>query len=488
MLRPDPGGHIAYHNRVWGMLMQEYPDPQDIPWDIKDLVELFTSIDLSYVDTLLASKYSKVGRPGWLPSILFRSTMLSMVRKVSSVKLWVSTLRQSDMLSAIAGFEDRKHVAGVGTYYDFYPRLWNLNRPHLCASPQKIRPAKPKEKKPKNKGEKADSVDKETAAEAIARLEKTEHQLSEEPYFILFRIFEEIFLSQSIEAGLVDTNDMSACGDGTPIVTSARERKHRVCDCAEKGIQKCECDRSYSQPDTDVGYDSHRECFYCGYDAYFLTDSGRDLPVFVLLNPASKHDSLGFCETFTRFLAFSKYEWSGKMVLDSAHDAMAIYRYIKRKNFTPYIDLNLRNTSKFEISGITFDETGHPICRAGLPMKSNGSDRDKEMLKFRCPCMKMGKNRQPICTCANPCSDAKYGKAISVPMPNNPRIFNSPPRGSDEWKKIYNGRTASERVNKRVKVDFEAEAGHHRSTMMWYIRIYMAMMLVHARAWQSTPR
>ena len=36
---------------------------------------------------------------------------------------------------------------------------------------------------------------------------------------------------------------MALAGDGTPLVASARERKHRVCDCASKGINDCSCDR-----------------------------------------------------------------------------------------------------------------------------------------------------------------------------------------------------------------------------------------------------
>ena len=40
--------------------------------------------------------------------------------------------------------------------------------------------------------------------------------------------------------------DLSIAGDGTPVVTSARERKHRICDCASKGIQDCACERYFS--------------------------------------------------------------------------------------------------------------------------------------------------------------------------------------------------------------------------------------------------
>ena len=68
-------------------------------------------------------------------------------------------------------------------------------------------------------------------------------------------------------------------------------------------------------------------------------------------------------------------------------------------------------------------------------------------------------------------------------MKDNPRLINIPPRSSDLWKKEYNARTSAERLNKRVKIDFELESGRHRSTKMWYCRLYHILMLIHLDAW-----
>ena len=109
----------------------------------------------------------------------------------------------------------------------------------------------------------------------------------------VFEIFSTVFLGGSVERGLVDLKELTLAGDGTPVQVSARLRRRKVCDCTEKGILHCDCDRYYSQPDCDVGWDSSREYFYNGYDLYILTDaqSQSDLPIFPLLNPASMHDS-----------------------------------------------------------------------------------------------------------------------------------------------------------------------------------------------------
>ena len=50
---------------------------------------------------------------------------------------------------------------------------------------------------------------------------------------------------------------------------------------------------------------------------------------------------------------------------------------------------------------------------------------------------------------------------------------------------IYSRRTSIERSNKREKIDYKLESGRHRSTKMWYVRIYGIMICQHMDAWYS---
>lgn len=77
----------------------------------------------------------------------------------------------------------------------------------------------------------------------------------------------------------------------------------------------------------------------------------------------------------------------------------------------------------------------------------------------------------------------KYGRTVHLVLKDNPRLFNNPPRSSKEWKLEYNARTSAERSNKREKLDFKLEDGRHRSTKMWYCRLYHILMLQHLDAW-----
>ena len=147
----------------------------------------------------------------------------------------------------------------------------------------------------------------------------------------------------------------------------------RLCTCLEQGIRDyCKCNRYYSQPDTDCGYDSSRHRFYYGYDLYVLTaaDSKNDLPVFPLLGPGSRHDSFGLCHTYAVMKAFIKDANITEALLDSAHDAMAIYEYCNDNSIASIIRLNERNGVNLKaIQRLLHSwKRRHSVCQAGLKL------------------------------------------------------------------------------------------------------------------------
>ena len=250
-----------------------------------------------------------------------RSYLLSIDFKVSSITEWAAQLKMNPLFAILSGFQVGD-TPGVGTFYDFMKRLWDSDDPHMTSH---IHPLKAKVKKPDAKGEKAASVEKVTVAELLPQLEKTAFPLNDQPYASLFKIYQKEFLDVSVEKGLIHKDSLALAGDGTPVVTSHRERKKRICKCKENGINDCSCDRYFSQPDCDIGWDSSRDCFYHGYDLYMLVDSQSDLPVFPHYSYASKHDSHGFLQAFFRMRAFLPDYKVSKVLLDSAHDAMPYY-------------------------------------------------------------------------------------------------------------------------------------------------------------------
>ena len=478
MLPVNCGSHSDYQNFVVENLRKYYPDPDAISRATWDIIDRFWNLDLSFTDQMMKSKYSKYGPAPRTPSCMQRSYLLSIDFKVTSITEWVAQLKINPLYAILSGF-DVGNTPGVGTFYDFFSRLWdaednNLN-PHLHKLKTPV-------KKPKKKGYKADPVDKITVDELFKELEDKSFSIEDQPYGSLFLLYSKEFLRKSLDKGLINNSHLSIAGDGTPVVTSARERKHRVCDCTKKGITDCDCERYFSQPDCDIGWDSSRGCFYHGYDLYMMvaSDSESDLPVFPLLNPASMHDSHGFLHSFFRMKNFLPDFHVEKLLLDSAHDAMPYYVYCKRHGIQPFIDLNEKRGIKERYKDdFTIGKDGIPVCRAGRKMNHDGVEISKARIKYRCPLA----SRKYGCSCDTPCSDSKYGRTVHLSMKDNPRLINIPPRDSELWKNEYNARTSAERSNKREKLDFKLEDGRHRSTKMWYCRLYHILMLQHLDAW-----
>ena len=475
------GGHAAYQNHVLTQLRKYYPDA-DMSLDPStwEIMESFWALDLSPVDLIMQDRYSAFGPEPRLPSDMLRSYLLSLKFKVSSVTNWASCLKQNYLYAILSGFPVGD-TPGTGTFYDFFDRLWLSDKDNLS---DPLHPPKQKPQKPEKKGEKALPVEKITVSDLLAEFELTPPQ-DFYPAGRLFDIFRSLFLKVSADQGLVDLHGLSVSGDGTPVYTGARERRTRTCNCLEKGIRDCDCDRIYHQPDCNTGWDSHRDRYYFGYDLYMLTasDSMNDLPLFPLLGPASRHDSHGFLYNWFSMQQFFPEANVTKVLLDSAHDAMAFYEYFRDQGIQAFIDLNDKcGRPPIYKDDFTLDSDGVPICSAGFRMRRDGTETAKGRTKFKCPKISFP-GGIPTCTCEHPCSDAKYGRTVHLVLKDNPRLFNDPPRSSKEWKEEYNARTSSERCNKREKIDYKLEDGRHRSTKMWYCRLFAIMMCQHLDAW-----
>lgn len=438
--------------------------------------------DLSYVTTWLFDSYSNKGPKPRDPASMLRSYLLCLLTHPTlSITDWVDMLYRVPLYAILSGFEPND-VPGIGTFYDFFRRLWGNQSPNINSKIKKKRKKK-KKKKPK-KGEKAPLKKPGIIKRLVERFLKYSSKKKNLPADRLFEFFESQFLATSANLGLLgDVQSLGAVGDGTPLVTSSYPRSKPTCNCKAKGISKCNHPRIHSQPDCNSGWDSSREKYFNGYYLYMIStsDSPYDLPIYPRLNPASRHDSVSFVISWIEFSQRFSLGNTDKMLLDAAHDAEAIYKLLNHYETEPFIDLNTKTKKNYSTeSDIQISPNGIPVCPIGLNMKSNGFDKSQNRRKWRCPLTRGTKN-----SCQKPCSNAKYGRTFHTFNKDNPRLFTKTPRSSKAWKLIYKRRTSVERSNKREKVDYHLEAGRHRSTMMWYIRTYAIMMCQHIDAWYS---
>lgn len=96
---------------------------------------------------------------------------------------------------------------------------------------------------------------------------------------------------------------------------------------------------------------SSRNYFYSGCDLYACRFQLRKWSFcFPFVNPASKHDSHGFLESWFQMRTFLPELHISKLILDFAHDAMLYYSYCRKNHTQPFIDLNVKRRIKVKIS------------------------------------------------------------------------------------------------------------------------------------------
>ncbi|WP_408010524.1 DDE transposase [Pseudalkalibacillus sp. A8] len=436
-------------------------------------------MNLTDTAALLKHRYSSDprGRKPRNPCDMLRSLLLMHQQQVTSVNQWVFTLKTTPILAILSGFSP-DNVPGVGTFYDFFNRLWLRSTPHL--SNRKKRKLKKSKKKGK-KNQKLEPKNPHIVEKLVKRVLKNKNvRYTPKAHDQLQVLFQSLFVNKSESDGLLgNTKSLSILGDGTPVVTGGRPFGQFLCDCRKRGHWKCQYNRLFSDPDADYGWDSSREKYYYGRSLFMITasDSPYDLPIYPRMYRASKHDSVLFISTFHELLYWYPNWKIGECILDSALDAYPIYEMLEHYDVSAIIDLNPRRSKHFVYNEMNINLDGVPVCPIGREMLDWGVDKKRFRRKWRCPAA-VGKWE-----CPTPCSNSTYGRTFYTSTKDNPRLFPRVKRDSKEWYKRYSLRTGVERCIKRQKVDYRLEDSRGRSSRHWNIRSYCIGMCQHADAW-----
>jgi len=134
-------------------------------------------------------------------------------------------------------------------------------------------------------------------------------------------------------------------------------------------------------------------------------------------------------------------------------------------------------------SNVVYDEAGTLYCydRTSVPMIRHrmayiGHEPQRQTIKYRCPARHEG------WTCPHDavCNAGKsYGKTVRVDQTIDLRRFPPIPRATKKFERMYQGRTAVERVNARLKVFWGADDGNLVGAERFYAMVG-TVMIVHA--------
>ena len=399
-------------------------------------------LDLDPVMEFLSAFYSPLGRPAKNQTQLLRSLVLMMMLGFSSLTSWVQKLKADSLLSVLIG----------------------------CKLPNKH-----------------SGITESVASYALSHEEFPFHYEAR-----LQQLFRFAALIPSLKDGLFPTDGLTLSGDGTCVHSHSSPYGHKVCCCLQNGITHCSCRRHFSDPDADWGWDSDKEVFYFGHTLYMLCshnhDIGVDLPLHIRFVNARRHDSVTAIVSLREFLSPNPDIPVRNPCLDSANDNYATHELCLKWRIRPFIGLNSNRGRPDSVPGsISIDKDGTPLCMAGFRMVNRGYCRQKHSRKWRCP---LACGRVDSCTCREMCSSSAYGRCVYTKPEWDIRLYTPVPRGTDEYKGIYNNRTACERVNNRVLNDYHLhDMGiHTRKRYSFFTMIICICIHLDARLKKRTTQ
>ena len=208
-----------------------------------------------------------------------------------------------------------------------------------------------------------------------------------------------------------------------------------------------------------------------GYKLHLLCDTRQEVALSYCVTPASTHDSRPLpelVEAARRNLPKGRIE---TLAYDLAADDAGTHRLLADNGIKPLIETRAmwkgdseRVLEQAGIGNIVYDEAGTVSCYdlvSNPPVRHAmayiGHEAKRGTLKYRCPAM----HRGWACPCHGRCNQDKgYGLTVRVKQSLDLRRFPPIPRATRTFERLYKGRTASERVQARLKVFWGVDDGN----------------------------
>jgi hypothetical protein len=493
--------------------LKRHSRPLNPLWLEAALMLLRLDLDRFSPDLELLYSASARGLPRFDPCCLLRSLLLMTLLGFTSIDKFAKELRRCPRLAQIAGFPPHK-TPSVGAFYAFLDRL--EDGPFQPSCPHRIRPSRLRKGRHRRnlsvEREEKESRRKQILLNCNSITQHLKQQLLQSPSLArpldlqsrLEDLLVKVGIKPSAQRGLLgELSRVIVAGDGSSLVTGASSVGKPSCNCRKEGRYNCKCDRFYSDPTADWGYDSYRDCYYFGHTFYQLvvSSNGHDLPLHLTIGPASESDftlSLKSLDRLEKALSDNRLDLKIEAVaLDSGHDGLGVYEYLKAKQIKAVIALNQRNGhARPTGTPERITDLGTPLCPAGLEMRRHAKASNGRIY-YNCPVKRpthiLGKTdwksyleecpRGVLCQ-----PETKMGPVVYVRSDQDPRLYPEIRRDSPLSKKIMYLRTGCERSNSTKKVTYKLGQRPCRNASHYLVRLYLVSILEHAKAWLAEDR
>jgi len=257
-----------------------------------------------------------------------------------------------------------------------------------------------------------------------------------------------------------------------------------------------------SDPEADWGYKTYKGkradgslwekiSSWFGYKLHLLVDVTYELPVGYRVTKASRADIEEMIPLVkdAKEKHFREIETlAGDKAYDSAPHNEVLY---DEHGIKPVIDIRdtwrdgeqTKALAPDRRDNIAYDYKGTVYCYcpssdARYEMAFCGFEKDRRTLKYKCPSAAQGMQ----CRGYAQCSEGTKGKIVRIPLETDRRIFVPIARSSYKWQRIYNGRTAVERVNSRIDLSFGFEHHFIRGKAKMTLRVGLSLLVMLSMA------
>lgn len=199
---------------------------------------------------------------------------------------------------------------------------------------------------------------------------------------------------------------------------------------------------------------------YFGYRYHLLADVNYELPIEYTVTKASKGEREQF-KKHINMLGCDKVEKIETASADKGYDSEDMIMFLQNKGIKPIIDIRNHwkgdTTKQYKDTNLvyTYDGKVSIVEDNGeiIPLKYLGYDKIKNTLRYQ------------------------YKKKVySIDINYDKRVFTEVARDSKKWQKIYNKRTALERINGRMDRDFNLE--NHRVRGLKKATVLIDIMMI----------
>lgn len=235
---------------------------------------------------------------------------------------------------------------------------------------------------------------------------------------------------------------------------------------------RCDMDADYTikenyYKDQKTGETKVKKTTYFGYRYHLLADVNYELPIEYTVTKASKGEREQF-KKHIEMLPEEKVEKIETASADKGYDSEDMINFLKDKGIKPIIDIRNKwkdgePTKQYKDTDLiyTYDGKVSIINKKGetISLKYMGYDKVKNTLRYQ-----------------------YQNKVYSIDINYDSRIFTPIARDSKKWKRIYNKRTALERINGRMDRDFNLENNKVRGLKKANVMIDLMMIGMMAMA------